>query len=69
MVNSVGQVVGEMAESLVMMSQLQVLQRTVSNVLQDQEGESQQACSNQVTNLEHVSSEEGGTLHYSIIVL
>ena len=36
------------------MSRLQVQQRSVSNVLQDEEGESQEAGSYQVTNLEHV---------------
>ena len=50
MVNRVGQVVSQS----VVMSQLQVDQGSVSNVLQDEEGESQEAGPNQVTNLEHV---------------
>ena len=55
MVDSLGQVVGEMTECVVaMVSRLQVDQRSVSNVLQDEEGESQEAGANQVTNLEHV---------------
>lgn len=42
----------EVTESVVMVPRLQVHQGSVSNVLQDKEGQSQQACSNQVTNLE-----------------
>ena len=55
MVDSLGQVVGEMTECVVaimVVSRLQVDQRSVSNVLQDEEGEGQQAGANEVTNLE-----------------
>ena len=38
---------------VVMMSHLQVQQGSVSNVLQGEEGKSQQTCSNQITNLEY----------------
>ena len=47
MVDSLGQVVGEMTECVVaMVSRLQVDQRSVSNVLQDEEGESKEAGAN-----------------------
>ena len=58
MVKRVGEVASQVAESLVVVvvSLLQVLQRRVSDVLQDEEGKSQQACSDQVTNLKHIRS-------------
>ena len=54
MVNRVGQVVSQVTQSVIV-GLLQVDQGGVSNVLQDEEGEGQQAGSNQVTNLEQIA--------------